>query len=605
MSSDSEEIEIKQLSFIYQDLEKNKKELVFHYYVDNFSEYDIHNAKIILFAGKTGTGKTTAINAFVNIVKGVKLGDPIRYNLIQEKTKEKGQAESQTDGIHIYYLKDYQNKPLIILDSQGFGDTRGHDKDLQINKAFEFVFSNIINHIDIVCLTVNSTDARLDATTKYIYSAVTSLFADDISDNFIVLLTWANKFNMKNPEVISGIINGKDTSFLNVQNKENKKWWYSLDSKTIFENDTEKITKHSFKELTNFYEKTVKNSEPKDIKKSAEILTERNRLLGEAKIIERDCNQIIEQQSELSKEENVLKNKEERNNSLKIEQEELYKMMLKCEGNKEKIKNLLKNKKEKHQKKIEEMKKETRDNSHYELIYTSNINTHCDSDCHSNCHLDCKCAKAYESCKKYEWKGWKTKTNKCKECGHMKKYHTKENKKWEYKSEVIRIYTDEEIEKQNNIHKQEIEELERQLENGELDQDMIDKSKKNSGSIKLQEEEIVKAKNKIEDIKNEINKTQKELLLKVLELQKINEKIQKFALNKNHIKSEYDYIKNLKNQENHMNKDDYAKKLKDIEKLNELFIKMQNIKIEDLENCSDDELNKKIEYFLKNVDSEK
>jgi hypothetical protein len=32
---------------------------------------------------------------------------------------------------------------------------------------------------------------------------------------------------------------------------------------------------------------------------------------------------------------------------------------------------------------------------------------------------------------------------------------------------------------------------------------------------------------------------------------------------------------------------------------------MQNIKIEDLENCSDDELNKKIEYFLKNVDSEK
>ena len=118
MSSDSEEIEIKQLSFIYQDLEKNKKELVFHYYVDNFSEYDIHNAKIILFAGKTGSGKTTAINAFVNIVKGVKLGDHKRYNLIQEETKEKGQAESQTDGIHIYYLKDYQNKPLIILDNQ-------------------------------------------------------------------------------------------------------------------------------------------------------------------------------------------------------------------------------------------------------------------------------------------------------------------------------------------------------------------------------------------------------------------------------------------------------------------------------------------------------
>ena len=108
--------------------------------------------------------------------------------------------------MHIYYLKDYQNKPLIILDSQGYGDTRGHNKDLQINKAFEFVFSNIINHIDIVCLTINSTDPRLSPTTKYIYSAVTSLFADDISDNFIVLATFANKSNMKNPDIISAII---------------------------------------------------------------------------------------------------------------------------------------------------------------------------------------------------------------------------------------------------------------------------------------------------------------------------------------------------------------------------------------------------------------
>jgi len=63
-----------------------------------------------------------------------------------------------------------------LIVSQGYGDTRGHTKDLDINKAFEFVFSNIINHIDIVCLTVNSTDARLCPTTKYIYSAVTSLF---------------------------------------------------------------------------------------------------------------------------------------------------------------------------------------------------------------------------------------------------------------------------------------------------------------------------------------------------------------------------------------------------------------------------------------------
>ena len=57
---------------------------------------------------------------------------------------------------------------MIILDSQEYGDIRGHDNDLQINKAFEFVFSNIINHINIVLFTVNYTDPRLVPTTKYI-----------------------------------------------------------------------------------------------------------------------------------------------------------------------------------------------------------------------------------------------------------------------------------------------------------------------------------------------------------------------------------------------------------------------------------------------------
>ena len=105
---------------------------------------------------------------------------------------------------------------MIILDSPEYGDIRGHDKDLQINKAFEFVFSNIINHINIVLFTVNYTDPGLGSTTKYIYSAVTSLFADDISDNFIVLATLENKCNMKNLDIISTIIKEEDTSFLNV-----------------------------------------------------------------------------------------------------------------------------------------------------------------------------------------------------------------------------------------------------------------------------------------------------------------------------------------------------------------------------------------------------
>ena len=79
----------------------------------------------MLFCGKIGDGKTSAINAFFNKVKGIQLKDNDRFILITEPKKTKKQAESQTDGVHLYYLKYYNNKPIIIIDLQGYGDTCG------------------------------------------------------------------------------------------------------------------------------------------------------------------------------------------------------------------------------------------------------------------------------------------------------------------------------------------------------------------------------------------------------------------------------------------------------------------------------------------------
>ncbi len=89
--------------------------LVYQYFYDKFDINDYKLAYIILFVGKTGDGKSTAINAFFNIIKGIQLEDKYRFILIEEIKNE--QAESQTEGVHLYYLKDYNNKPIIIIDS--------------------------------------------------------------------------------------------------------------------------------------------------------------------------------------------------------------------------------------------------------------------------------------------------------------------------------------------------------------------------------------------------------------------------------------------------------------------------------------------------------
>lgn len=228
---------------------------VYQYYYDDFTFLDDHNAYVVLFCGKTGDGKSTAINAFFNIIKGIEINDPYRFILVDEPEKEKGQAESQTDGLHLYYIKDYENKPVIIIDSQGYGDTRGLEKDQSLIEVFKYIFSNVIDHINTALFIVNSSTNRIDVSTKYIFSSVTSLFSEDISENFIVLGTFCNYdiINNKCPTFVKSIQNQED--FLKIN--KNDKWWYAMDSKSIFYNKINELSIYSFENAIELYENRI------------------------------------------------------------------------------------------------------------------------------------------------------------------------------------------------------------------------------------------------------------------------------------------------------------------------------------------------------------
>ena len=85
-------LEIKEDLKIYKYSNVEKKsvhKMIYQYHYDKYDKKDFKNAKIILFIGKTGDGKTTAINAFFNIIKGIKREDKYRYILIKEPKKKK------------------------------------------------------------------------------------------------------------------------------------------------------------------------------------------------------------------------------------------------------------------------------------------------------------------------------------------------------------------------------------------------------------------------------------------------------------------------------------------------------------------------------------
>ena len=80
-----EELEKRENLTIYKYSNKERQSnhnFVYQYFYDEFNTSDYDNAYVLLFLGKVGDGKSTAINALFNIIKGIKLEDNYRLILI-------------------------------------------------------------------------------------------------------------------------------------------------------------------------------------------------------------------------------------------------------------------------------------------------------------------------------------------------------------------------------------------------------------------------------------------------------------------------------------------------------------------------------------------
>nr|XP_033810315.1 uncharacterized protein LOC117364795 [Geotrypetes seraphini]XP_033810324.1 uncharacterized protein LOC117364795 [Geotrypetes seraphini] len=168
----------------------------------------ISSDKVIMVLGATGSGKTTLINGMINYILGVTWKDKFRFKLIDEQTN-RSQAESQTSSITAYQL-NYQEGfqipyNLTIIDTPGFGDTRGIDRDRFLLEEIRRFFSipNGIDHIDAVCFVAQASLARLTHTQKYIFDSILSIFGNDIADNILILVTFADG---QKPPVLEAII---------------------------------------------------------------------------------------------------------------------------------------------------------------------------------------------------------------------------------------------------------------------------------------------------------------------------------------------------------------------------------------------------------------
>ncbi|XP_028328704.1 uncharacterized protein LOC114479299 [Gouania willdenowi] len=191
-----------------------------------------HN-RTIMVLGATGAGKSTLINGMINHILGVEWDDSYRFKLIDED-QSKSQAHSQTSEVTVYKInhQDGFTVPfsLTIVDTPGFGDTRGIDKDKEIVEQLRTLFSSDygVNEIDAICFVAQASLARLTATQKYVFDSVLSIFGKDVAENIRILVTFADG---QRPPVLEAI---NESGVPCPKNKDNLPLHFKFNNSALF-----------------------------------------------------------------------------------------------------------------------------------------------------------------------------------------------------------------------------------------------------------------------------------------------------------------------------------------------------------------------------------
>ena len=157
--------------------------------------------KVIMMVGGTGSGKSTMINALANHILGVTYNDEFRFQLITpDEEGRKSQTSSQTSWVKAYTFPRQHGSPvpysLTIIDTPGYGDTRGMEQDQSITQQIKHFFESKeigVDHLNAIAFVVKANDTRLDVAQKYIFKSILAIFAKNVKPCIMIAATHADQ----------------------------------------------------------------------------------------------------------------------------------------------------------------------------------------------------------------------------------------------------------------------------------------------------------------------------------------------------------------------------------------------------------------------------
>lgn len=258
--------------------------------------------KTVLLVGETGAGKSSLINALVNYAMGVKWEDNVWFEIVEDERCS--QLESQTSDVIIYQIFGFEGVTLpyslTIIDTPGFGCTRGTEHDAIINlRLFDcFRSKNGVQELNAVGLVLKSTENRLNGRLKYVLDSVASLFGKDVEKKLVALMTHSQGNKPRNA------LKTLEAAKLKYATDDNNQPVYFLFDNNQKEERTEdtEVLKRSFnvsmKGLSQFSE-FLELSGPQKMRTTVAVLRERIRLTACIHNLQERINDIELQQTEL------------------------------------------------------------------------------------------------------------------------------------------------------------------------------------------------------------------------------------------------------------------------------------------------------------------
>ncbi|XP_047425068.1 uncharacterized protein LOC124996278 [Mugil cephalus] len=290
--------------------------------------------RTILLVGESGSGKSTLVNSLVNYTMGVKFEDEVWFQIVEEE--ERSQSESQTSDVIVYQIFGFEGETLpyslTIIDTPGYGDTRGIKKDLIISQRLFDLFRSVdgVHEVDAVGLVVKASDNRLSDRLMYVFNSVISLFGKDLEKNIVALITHSdgsrpvNALQALEAAKIKCAKNEKNQPvYFLFDNQQNRQRNNDTESKAVLKHSWD-ISKDGMFHFTSFLERSA----PQKVEKTMDVLNGRIRLTAciqnleeRIKLTELKQNEIKQTQEALKKHKEALK----KNKKFTVEVDEPYK----------------------------------------------------------------------------------------------------------------------------------------------------------------------------------------------------------------------------------------------------------------------------------------